>query len=129
MSLRQNVRNFLLIATIEEIRKELEISIEAGETERAGYVAECLEEALADSDNYVNVRPIGSAFPPGSCRQLTGPVAATPTEAPQGAFFRWPARGSPGRPRSSAAGPREPRSPHRLVAGFPDRDDNRKNKK
>jgi hypothetical protein len=47
--LRMNVRNFLLVATEAEVRGELALSIERGDTERAGYVEECLCELLAES--------------------------------------------------------------------------------
>ena len=47
--LRMNVRNFLMVATEAEVRGELALSIERGDTERAGYVEECLCELLAES--------------------------------------------------------------------------------
>jgi len=43
--LRQNVRNFLLIATIPELERELEIS----EGDRKTYVQELLDEAIAEA--------------------------------------------------------------------------------
>lgn len=43
--LRQNVRNFLLIATIPELERELEIS----EGDRKTYVQELLDQAIKDS--------------------------------------------------------------------------------
>ena len=46
--LRQNVRNFLLPMTVAEVRRELELSIEAGDTARAGYVEEFLREVEAE---------------------------------------------------------------------------------
>lgn len=48
MTLRQNVRNFLLPLTIAEVRKELEISVERGDARRAGYIEEFLDELEAD---------------------------------------------------------------------------------
>lgn len=48
MSLRMNVRNFLLGATLAEMLKELEISIERGDTERAGYIKELICEDYGD---------------------------------------------------------------------------------
>jgi hypothetical protein len=47
--LRAAVRNFLLVATEAEVRGELALSIERGDTERAGYVEECLCELLAEN--------------------------------------------------------------------------------
>lgn len=44
MSLRMNVRNFLLPMRISEVQRELELSLERGDTERAGYVEEVLRE-------------------------------------------------------------------------------------
>lgn len=44
MSLRQNVRNFLLVATLDELKRELEISISRKDTERAKYVQELIDE-------------------------------------------------------------------------------------
>jgi hypothetical protein len=70
MSLRQNVRNFLLPLTIAEVEKELEISIERGDARRAEYVREFLNELYedfagsvdddewADGDDCLNVRGI-----------------------------------------------------------------------
>ena len=49
-AIRAAVRGFLLTATVEEIRKELEISVERGDTVRAGYVEECLREALLECE-------------------------------------------------------------------------------
>jgi len=43
--LRQNVRNFLLIATIPELERELEIS----EGDRKIFVQELLDEAIAEA--------------------------------------------------------------------------------
>ena len=48
MSLRQNVRNFLVPMRISEVERELELSIERGDSERAEYVAEFLRELEAD---------------------------------------------------------------------------------
>jgi hypothetical protein len=47
---RAAVRAFLMTATIEEIRRELEISVERGDTVRAGYVEEYLNEALRECE-------------------------------------------------------------------------------
>jgi hypothetical protein len=44
-----NVRNFLLVATEAEMQVERDLSIERGDTERAGYVEECLCELRAES--------------------------------------------------------------------------------
>jgi hypothetical protein len=51
MSLRQNVRNFLVPLTIAEVERELELSVERGDEARAGYVSEFLDELNADFDN------------------------------------------------------------------------------
>ena len=48
MSLRQNVRNFLLPLTIAEVEQELIVSIERGDTVRARYVEEFLDELHAE---------------------------------------------------------------------------------
>lgn len=48
MSLRQNVRNFLLPMTLPELRRELELSMESGDEERAGYIDEFIREVEAD---------------------------------------------------------------------------------
>ena len=48
MSLRQNVRNFLLPMRISEVERELELSLERDDTERAKYVQEFLDELEAD---------------------------------------------------------------------------------
>lgn len=45
---RQNIRNFLLTATADELRREIEISEERGDTKRARYVRELLDETLND---------------------------------------------------------------------------------
>ena len=69
MTLRQNVRNFLLPLTISEVERELIVSIERGDTTRAGYVSEFLQELLdefeytdhdewADGDDIFDVRGI-----------------------------------------------------------------------
>lgn len=50
LAVRQAVRNFLLVATLPEMRRELEISVEQGDTVRAGYVEECIREAETDGD-------------------------------------------------------------------------------
>jgi hypothetical protein len=42
--LRMNVRNFLLVATRDELWKELEISNERGDLKRARFVQELLDE-------------------------------------------------------------------------------------
>ena len=52
MSLRQNVRNFLLPLTIAEVERELEISLEMGNTVRAGYVEEFLGELYEEFSGY-----------------------------------------------------------------------------
>lgn len=44
-NLRMNIRNFLLVATPEQLKRELEISRESGDTFRA----ECIQE-LIDED-------------------------------------------------------------------------------
>lgn len=41
---RMNVRNFLMVATPEELRKELDISEERGESFRAACIRELMEE-------------------------------------------------------------------------------------
>lgn len=46
--LRQNVRNFLLVATLEELRGELAISKERGDTFRAQCVEELIDERTAE---------------------------------------------------------------------------------
>lgn len=51
---RAAVRAFLLTATVEEMQRELEISVERGDTVRAGYVEECLREAYADEPEVVD---------------------------------------------------------------------------
>ena len=48
MSLRQNVRNFLIPLTIAEVRRELDLSLEMGQTRRADYIAEFLRELEED---------------------------------------------------------------------------------
>lgn len=48
MSLRMNVRNFLLPMRIPEVQRELELSLERDDTERAGYVEEFLRELEAE---------------------------------------------------------------------------------
>ncbi len=42
---RRNVRNFLFMATKEELRRELQISIDAKDELRARFVLELLQEA------------------------------------------------------------------------------------
>ena len=44
MSLRANVRNFLVPLTIAEVKQELDLSIERGDHERAKHVREFLQE-------------------------------------------------------------------------------------
>jgi len=51
MSLRQNVRNFLIPLTISEVKRELELSLEMGQTRRADYIAEFLRELEEDFNN------------------------------------------------------------------------------
>ena len=46
--LRQNVRNFLLTATLEEMRKELQISRESGDAIRARFVQEMIDEKIEE---------------------------------------------------------------------------------
>lgn len=43
--IRQNVRNFLLVATMAELKAELRISQDKGDTLRARFVQELIEEA------------------------------------------------------------------------------------
>jgi len=50
MTLRQNVRNFLLPLTLQQMQVELDISVEMGDTARAGYVKEFMREVEADFD-------------------------------------------------------------------------------
>ena len=50
MSLRQNVRNFLLGATVEQVKQERTISLEMGDFERADYVDEFLTELLEEQN-------------------------------------------------------------------------------
>jgi hypothetical protein len=52
--LRQNVRNFLLPMTVVEVQRELELSVEAGDTVRAGYVKEFLCELETESNEREN---------------------------------------------------------------------------
>lgn len=52
--LRLNVRNFLLPMTVAEIRHELELSVEADDTARAGYVEEFLREVEVDDRDQEN---------------------------------------------------------------------------
>jgi len=47
--LKQNVRNFLYPLTLAEMRDVLELSIEAGDTVRAGYVEEFIREVEAET--------------------------------------------------------------------------------
>jgi hypothetical protein len=44
MSIRQNVRNFLVGLTLSEVRNELALSIEMGSADRAKYIEEFLHE-------------------------------------------------------------------------------------
>ena len=55
MSIRQNVRNFLVGLTISEVRTEWAMSIDMGQTVRAKYVEEFLrelEEEDSDDDDW-----------------------------------------------------------------------------
>lgn len=45
---RQNVRNLLVPLTTVELQRELVLSVERGDTERAGYVEEFIREVEAD---------------------------------------------------------------------------------
>jgi hypothetical protein len=47
--IRMNVRNFLLVATIEELEVELKISKDTGDTFRAECVQELLDEAIGEA--------------------------------------------------------------------------------
>lgn len=47
-NLRQNVRNFLMLATIDELERELKISTERSDMLRARYVQELIDEAHAE---------------------------------------------------------------------------------
>lgn len=51
MTIRQALRNFLIPLTIAEVERELELSIERGDSVRAGYVEEFLQELYDDFDN------------------------------------------------------------------------------
>lgn len=46
--IRQNVRNYLVAMTVEEVRAELDLSIGLGDDVRADYVAEYLCELEAN---------------------------------------------------------------------------------
>ena len=46
--LRANVRNFLVGLTMAEVRRELDLSVAMGDTARAGYIDEWLQELLAE---------------------------------------------------------------------------------
>lgn len=46
---RQNVRNYLLVATIPEIEKEIEISKERKDEDRARFCQEVLDEAIEEA--------------------------------------------------------------------------------
>ena len=48
MSVRSNVRNFLVPLTVAEVTAELDLSVEMGDTVRAGYIAEFLAELIAE---------------------------------------------------------------------------------
>lgn len=47
MALRDNIRNFLYPMTFEEMEREYEISVERGDTRRAMYVREFINECKA----------------------------------------------------------------------------------
>ena len=44
-TIRQNVRNFLMVATVDELRRELRISEERGDALRARFVRELIDES------------------------------------------------------------------------------------
>jgi len=48
MSLRQDIRNFLIPLTTAELQRELDLSIDMGDTVRAGYVEEFIRDLEAD---------------------------------------------------------------------------------
>ena len=48
MTFRQNVRNYLVPMTMAELQRELNMSVERGDTKRAGYVSEFIREVEAD---------------------------------------------------------------------------------
>jgi hypothetical protein len=50
MTLRMNVRNWLVPLTVAEVQDELDWAIEQGETEKAGYIEEFLHELEAEFD-------------------------------------------------------------------------------
>ena len=52
MSLRQNVRNFMVGLTISEVREALAGAVERGETRRAGYIEEWLGELEEENALY-----------------------------------------------------------------------------
>ena len=48
-NLRWNIRNFLLVASDEQVQKELEISLERGDTLRARFIEEIIvDRSLGD---------------------------------------------------------------------------------
>lgn len=47
---RQNVRNFLLTATREQLAEELQLSLDMNDHVRAAFVRELIEEARGDTD-------------------------------------------------------------------------------
>jgi len=55
---RQNVRNLLVPLTTAELQRELVLSVERGDTERAGYVEEFIREVEADFNGSLRP-PIG----------------------------------------------------------------------
>jgi hypothetical protein len=52
MTLRQNVRNFLVGLTVTEVQDELDLSVDMGDNDRAKYVEEFLNELLDECDDH-----------------------------------------------------------------------------